>query len=388
MPDAVQTAPATGKTHAEPASVAVAPGGRPLDIAYLCLQVTKEGQASYAHVNEIIGGLRELGHSVTLYEPRHLKRYGALVRAVEFVKTQNRMRREARGVNVIYCRAHFATLMTSLWARRRRIPMVLEVNGPYEDLFIAWPRTRYLRPLFEWLMGTQYRHADALVTVTSGLQRWLSEETGRDDVSVIPNAANDRLFKPNSPVPEGMPDRYVAFVGALALWQGLTHVLEAATLPEWPDDVKLLIAGDGAQHDLAVEAARTNERVVFLGKRSYGDIPGILCGSIASLVPKVELGGRSITGLSPLKLYEAMACAVPVVATDFPGQAEVLRDERCGIVIPPEDPRAIAEAVRRLVADPAEARAMGERGRVAVEREHSWARRAEQTADILQRVAR
>lgn len=364
------------------------PAGRPLDIAYLCLQVTKEGQASHAHVHEIIGGLRELGHVVTLYEPRHLKRYGPLVRAREFLRTQKRMRREAREVDVIYCRAHFATLITSWWARRRKIPMVLEVNGPYEDLFIAWPRTRYVRPLFEWLMGTQYRHADGLVTVTSGLQTWLAGETGRDDVAVIPNAANDRLFRPGRPVPEGLPDRYVAFVGALAPWQGLVHVLEAATLPEWPDDVTLLIAGDGMQHELAEEAARTNPRVLFLGKRPYGDIPGILCGSIASLVPKVELGGRSITGLSPLKLYEAMACAIPVVATDFPGQAEVLRDERCGIVIPAEDATAIAQAVRTLAEDPAEGRAMGERGRAAVEREHSWARRAEQTALILERVAR
>jgi glycosyltransferase involved in cell wall biosynthesis len=366
----------------------VNPTGRQLDIAYLCLQVTKEGQASYAHVNEIIGGLRDLGHSVTLYEPRHLERYGPLVRAREFIRTQNRMRREARNVDVIYCRAHFATLMTSLWARRKRIPMVLEVNGPYEDLFIAWPRTRYFRPLFEWLMGTQYRNADALVTVTSGLQTWLSDETGRSDVYVIPNAANDRLFRPNTPVPDGLPDRYVAFVGALALWQGLPHVLEAATLEEWPEDVTLLIAGDGAQREMALEAGRSNERVVFLGRRPYGDIPGILCGSVASLVPKVELGGRSITGLSPLKLYEAMACATPVVATDFPGQAEVLRDEQCGIVIPPEDPVAIASAVRILAEDPETARRMGARGRVAVEREHSWARRAEQTADILVRVAR
>jgi len=374
-----------GKTMADAAAV---DGHRPLRIAYLCLQVTKEGQASFAHVHEIIDGLCELGHSVTLYEPRHLKRYGALVRAVEFVRTQIRMLRQARDVDVVYCRAHFATLMTAMWARRRNIPMVLEVNGPYEDLFIAWPRTRHFRPLFEWLMGTQYRNADALVTVTSGLQRWLAEETGRDDVSVIPNAANHRVFRPDSPVPDGMPDRYVAFVGALALWQGLTHAIEAAKLPEWPPDVKLLIAGDGAQRDLALEAAATNDRVVFLGRRPYGDIPGILCGSIASLVPKVELGGRSITGLSPLKLYEAMACAVPVIATDFPGQAEVLRAERCGIVIPPEDPRAIAEAVRALADDPDEAQAMGERGRMAVEREHSWTRRAEQTAEILQRVVR
>ncbi|MBE0417452.1 MAG: glycosyltransferase family 4 protein [Coriobacteriia bacterium] len=364
------------------------PGERTLDIAYLCLQVTKEGQASYAHVHEIVGGLKELGHTVTLYEPRHLKRYGPLVRACEFVRTQRRMQREARGADVVYYRAHFATLLSLLWARRRGIPTVLEVNGPYEDLFIAWPRTRYLRPLFEWMMGTQYRRADALVTVTPGLQRWLAEETGRHGVFVVPNAANHRLFQPEASPPDGLPDRYVTFVGALAVWQGIPHVLEAVGLPEWPDDVSLLIAGAGAQREMVLEAAGKNERVVYLGRRPYTDIPGILCGSIAALVPMTDYRGRSNTGLSPLKLYEAMACGVAVVATDFPGQSELLRDEQCGIVIPPEDPSAIARAVRTLAEDPEAARAMGERGRKAVEREHSWVKRAEQTAGILLRVAR
>lgn len=388
MHGAVPTSVAAEETGASTGVTPAESNRRSLNIAYLCLQVTKEGQASYAHVREIISGLREHGHTVTLYEPRHLKRYGALVRAKEFITTQKRLRREADDVDVIYCRAHFATLITAIWARRRGIPMVLEVNGPYEDLFIAWPRTRYLRPFFEWLMGTQYRRADALVTVTGGLRTWLASETGRDDVFVVPNGANHHLFRPNVPPIPGLPDRYAAFVGALARWQGIPYLLSAATLPQWPSDVTLLIAGKGAEREMVEEAARTNERVVYLGRRPYGDIPAILCGSIASLVPMTDLGGRSASGLSPLKLYEAMACAIPAVATDFPGQAEVLRDEQCGIVIPPEDPKAIAEAVRVLAEDPDKAHAMGKRGRIAVEREHSWARRAEQTAEILLRVAR
>lgn len=374
--------------HEQPAQHHEQPAQRSLTIAYLCLQVTKEGQASYAHVHEIIAGLRELGHTVTLYEPRHLKSYGPLRRMYEFLRTQWRMQREAASADVIYCRAHFAAIMTSLWARIKHIPIVQEVNGPYEDLFIAWPSTRHLRPLFEWLMRFQYRHANALITVTSGLQQWLAKETGHHRVSIVPNAANDRIFHPGAPVPDGLPARYAVFVGALAAWQGLPHLIGAATLPEWPGDVALLIVGEGALHELALQAASTNARVVFLGRRPYHEIPGILCGSIASLVPMVDLSGRSRTGLSPLKLYEAMACGIPVIATDFPGQAEVLREEKCGIVVPPENPLAIAQAVRTLAENPEAAREMGIRGRQAVEREHSWTKRAEQTAEILQSIAR
>ncbi|MDY0086976.1 MAG: glycosyltransferase family 4 protein [Coriobacteriia bacterium] len=387
MHDTVRDMPATD-AHLDSVSSAQSGETRSLNIAYLCLQVTKEGQASHAHVHEIISGLRELGHTVTLYEPRHLRHYGPLVRAWEFYKTQSRLRREAADADVIYCRAHFATRMTSKWARRQGIPMVLEVNGPYEDLFIAWPKTRFLRQFFEWLMGTEYRNADALLTVTGGLQSWLAHETGRDDVRVVPNGANHRLFHPGVPRIEGLPDRYVAFVGSLARWQGIPYMLAAMSEPQWPADVMLLIAGDGAERDMVEEAARVNERVVYLGKRPYADIPAILCSSIASLVTMTDLCDRASTGLSPLKLYEAMACAVPAITTDFPGQAELLRDERCGILIPSEDPKAIADAVEALAADPEEAHAMGARGRIAIEREHSWARRAEQTAAILDSAAR
>jgi len=355
-------------------------------IAYLCLQVTKEGQASYAHVHEIIAGLARRGIDVTLFEPAHLERYGAFVRLREFVATQRRLRTRSRDARAVYIRAHFASFPTAWWARRRSIPVVQEVNGPYEDLFIAWPATRRFAPLFVWLMRTQYRWADSLVTVTEELRVWLEDETGRDDVCVIPNGANTGLFTPEAETVRGLPERYVVFVGEMAAWQGIRVALEAVDEPTWPKGTHLVLVGDGASRELARQRASSDNRIHWLGRLPYRSIPGVLVGALAALAPMEDLGGRAATGLSPLKLYEALACGVPVVASDFPGQADLIRATGCGLVIAPGDPRALAEAVASLAANPSGAREMGLRGMREVRERHSWDARAAATADVVRQA--
>jgi len=78
----------------------------------------------------------------------------------------------------------------------------------------------------------------------------------------------------------------------------------------------------------------------------------------------------------PLAVLEAMACGLPVVATDVGGTAEAVRDGETGALVPPGDDAALAAALRRLTADPDALRRMGEAGRTVVEREFSLARMA------------
>ena len=203
--------------------------------------------------------------------------------------------------------------------------------------------------------------------------RWLKGEIGRDDISVIPNGANTDLFRPDAPRPSSLPERYVVFVGALAVWQGIDTAIAAANLPEWPSDVSLVIAGDGAVCSDVEAAANTEERVVYLGVIPYEKVPGVLANSVAGLSPQSSVGERGQTGLSPLKLYEMASCATPVIVSDYPGLSEFVREHECGLgSMPRNDPRKLAAAVARLAADSDEASAMGACGRTAVTSLHSW----------------
>ena len=178
----------------------------------------------------------------------------------------------------------------------------------------------------------------------------------------------------------------MVFIGALASWQGIDTVLEAVDTPDWPLEVDLVVAGDGRERDRVDEAARVNAHVRWLGTIPYDEAPALLSGSLAALVPMADVP-RSRYGLSPLKLFEAMACGVPVVASDLPGLGDTVRANQCGITFPAGDADALARSVAHLAQDRELAGEMGSRGRIAAETHYSWDARAGQTEQMLLRTS-
>jgi glycosyltransferase involved in cell wall biosynthesis len=353
-----------------------------VSIHYLCLQATREGQASHAHVREIIKGLERRNWRVMLFEPSYnSKPPGPFRRLLGFLETQWRLLRSPRP-DILYIRAHFAAWPSALWAHLIGLPTLQEVNGPYEDLFVAWPWTQRMARLFIWLMRSQLRWASAVIAVTPQLAEWVRKEAKHDRVFVVTNGANTDLFHPNAKANIELSYPYVVFFGALAPWQGIRTLLEAAKTKYWPSEVRLVIAGDGAERP-HVEKAACYGQVVYLGSVPYQELPGIVAHSLAGLSPQNALAGRSRTGLLPLKVFETLACGVPVIVTDWPGQANLVRENQCGLVVPPDDPKAIAEAVAYLYYHPKERIMMGKKGRRLVELEYSWDRCAQKISEIL-----
>jgi glycosyltransferase involved in cell wall biosynthesis len=163
-------------------------------------------------------------------------------------------------------------------------------------------------------------------------------------------------------------------------------MLEAVSCSTWPDDIYLIIVGDGVEARKVKAAASTNEKIVYLGRQPQRALPGLIGGSIASL--SVKVGKWETTGLLPLKLFETLACSIPIIVTDYPGMGDFVRTHDCGMVVPPNSPTAIAAAVHQLAKNKDAARKMGARGRKAVESDHSWDKRAEQTLDVLHSIVK
>ncbi|PMQ01795.1 MAG: glycosyltransferase WbuB [Dictyoglomus sp. NZ13-RE01] len=363
-----------------------------MKLKYLCLQATQEGQASYTHVHEIINGLQKRGWDVELFEPSYSKKNFAptiLQRLFEFIFTQLKLLIKIKKGDLIYIRSHFAAFPTSIVAKLRKIPVIQEVNGPYEDLFIAWPWTRHFKGFFKWLIKVQYKISDAIIVVTPQLKEWIMSEIGGSkstNIYVISNGANTNLFTPNAESKYKLEKPYVVFFGALAPWQGIDTMLEAVQDSNWPENVKLVIMGDGVERPKVEKAVQENNRIIYLGKIPYKEVPGVVSNSIAGLSPKNNIGGRSNTGLSPLKVYEILACGVPAIVTDFPGQADIIREHQCGIVVSLDSPEEIARAVRYLYEDENKRKEMGRRGREVILKEHSWDRKAEYTEKVLREI--
>jgi len=338
-------------------------------------------------VREIVDGLRAAGAQVTLFEPRYRSdenRPGLLGRVVPMLRTELRAIAALRSADVLYVRHHFATLPVLVLAALLRKPLVQEINGPSDDLFIAWPQLRPVRGPMIWMARIPYHWTDEVITVTPQLGAWLETEPGRHRVSVIRNGADVNLFHPNATRPPWLPSSYVMFFGALAPWQGIVTMLSATEHPDWPAAVRLVIAGDGLLRE-TVENAVGAGRVIFLGSRPQGELPGIVAGSIASLIVK-DHPAHAESGLSPLKLYESMAAGVPIVVSALPGLQDTIERHDCGIVVPAADVAAVARAVAALHASPELAARLGDNGRRAAVAEHSWQASADATAQVVARA--
>ncbi|MGB0614128.1 MAG: glycosyltransferase family 4 protein, partial [Miltoncostaeaceae bacterium] len=147
----------------------------------------------------------------------------------------------------------------------------------------------------------------------------------------------------------------VLYVGGLGPLRGLPLMLEAFPKVGVPG-ARLLLAGPGDPGELP-------PGVEYLGVVDHSEVPHLLARASVAWIPLRRHGNydRAV----PTKLVEAMAMGRPVVASDLPRMAAIVRSTGCGIVVPADDPAAHAEAIRSLLDDPDRARRMGEAGRRA-----------------------
>lgn len=355
----------------------------PARTAYLCLQVTEQGQASHAHVHEIIAGLRRRGWDVDLFEPGHRAGGASLpVRLAAVLLLQLRLWARLRRYDVLYVRFHPLAAPSAVVARLLGVPVVAEVNGTPRDFVDVHPSLRRWEGALGRLGDVVLRRSAAIVVVTDELARWAGTRNHDVPIAVIPNAANPQLFRPR---PAGDDDgrAYVCLVGALTPWQGVDVLLDAVADPAWPAGVDARIVGDGPARQQVERAAAADRRIRYEGVVAYERVGELVSGALAAVSLKTEAAWHA----SPLKLFEAMACGVPVIVTDQPGQARVVEEAGCGVVVPTGDASAVARAVRELHAEPERRRQLGEAGRLAVEESHSWDDRAGRTAALLAEVA-
>ena len=358
------------------------PAGR---LAYLSLEVLLPGRAAYTHVTEMIAGLERRGWHVSpfLAQPTGSAASRSPVRRIpEHWRVLAKALWQLRRHDVLYIRSHPFAWPAALAARRAGLIVVHEINGLIRDLKVTYPILHPVHSQIVALQMAQHRAANALFAVTPGLVAQLQETLPGQSVHLVPNGANLALFTPDGP--RYRHERpYVLFVGSLVRWHGIDTMLSALAHPAWPAGLDLLIAGEGMEGSTLAEAEKRLPNLVWLRRQEYEALPALLRGAVAALVPIGNPDGRSSRGVFPLKLFEAMACGTPVVVTDLPGQAELVRDSGCGVVVPVDDAGRLAAAVAQLMADLAESHVMGDRGALEAHRAHGWQHRADQVHAVL-----
>ena len=209
------------------------------------------------------------------------------------------------------------------------------------------------------LLSAVYRRVDAGIAVSEAAAAFLARAIP-GEVDIVPNGLDvDRFAHPGPPA-EGMPPgRLLLWVGRLDPQKGFPVLIRAfARLADAFPDLWLLVAGDGRDRGAAgslPEAVR--RRVRMLGAVRHEDLPPYHAAAevfVSSATARESFG---------YVLVEAMAAGLPVVATDIAGYREVVRDGVEGLLVPPNDPDALARALARILSDPGLAARLGVAGR-------------------------
>ncbi|RMH19040.1 MAG: glycosyltransferase family 1 protein [Acidobacteria bacterium] len=233
----------------------------------------------------------------------------------------------------------------------------------------GWTERRFLlfkAPVQLALGALSARLADRVLACSAQTAREVERDYGVRGVGVLPNVTGGLPIAAAPPQAGDPPPGYLLFVGRLRIRKGVEVLLEALAelrsaaggAPATPP-ARLVIAGSGEQQAaLAARAAQLglDDAVRFLGRCDAGRVRRLLAAARALVVPSIYEG-------MPLVILEAMAEGVPVVASAVSGIPEVVIDGDCGWLVPPEDPPALAAALRQVLADPEAARRRGERGR-------------------------
>jgi colanic acid biosynthesis glycosyl transferase WcaI len=266
-------------------------------------------------------------------------------------------------------------------ARARRASLVFNIQDVYPDVAIdlgALTSPRVIAASYKLELWS-YHRADAVTVLSDDLRDNLVEKLGpaqADKIRVIPNFVDTELIRPMPSenayrAEHGLSGkRVVLYAGNVGMSQSLDLILHAARrLRDEHPDVVFVINGGGAALIGLRQAAGELDNVRFVPTQPIERLPELLAAGDVHLVPlKRGLARASV----PSKTYSILAAGRPLVASVDEGSevARIVERAGAGVAVPPDDPDAFTDAVRRLLEAPGEAAAMGLRGRAWVE---GWA---------------
>ena len=249
---------------------------------------------------------------------------------------------------------------------------VLEVNAP---LIEEQATHRHLsdRPAAEAVARSVFGTAHAILAVSSGVAAYL-RRFGVDArcIHVVPNGVDVSRFAPGPPV-RNATDLTIGFIGTLKPWHGLSTLVAAVGLAcEQGLLARLLIVGDGPERgviEAELDARGLAARVEFTGAVPPSEVPALLSRMDVAVAPYPDLTDFYF---SPLKIMEYMAAGCAIVASRIGDIDGLIEHDVTGLLCPPGDAAALAQALVRLHAEPLTRTRLGTAARAKASRDLGW----------------
>lgn len=304
--------------------------------------------------------IEDLRIPVTEYSIRSLRSSKAVKQQLNFA----RYIRDNK-IQIVHTYGFYANAFAVPAARIARVPVVVASIRETGDLW---------SPMQRRVMKFVCRLAHCvMVNAEAVAERLVAEGYDREKMTVIRNGIDLSRFARNGGDAKlrqelGLAPRtpLIAVFSRLNPLKGVEFFLEAAAImaPRFPEARFLVVGGtlpgeEAYQRELErlVDRLGLGNRVVFTGFRL--DVPELLSEVTISVLPSLSEGLSNV-------LLESMAAGVPAVATKVGGNPEAVEDGVTGLLVPPRDPSALAQAISRLLENPEMARSFGAAGRQRV----------------------
>ena len=269
-------------------------------------------------------------------------------------------------------------------AKRWNIPLVISALGTIERK-VAYEGSYTSKQIIEAMS-----FADRILSVSEDLKlHRVNLGIDKNKVHVVPNGVDIGKFKPagkahaRSILNLPRDKNIVLFVGALRKIKGVDYLIEAAH--SFVDkDTYLFMVGrdDGLKKNLEKRAheLKIANYIKFTGPVNHEDIPLWISASDILVLPSLSEGRPNV-------ILEALACEVPVVATDVGGIPELMVDGETGYLVPPKSPDELSRKINKLLDDKNRREKMGKFGRKCIiQRGLTWEAHAKTTVDIYQEL--
>ena len=284
--------------------------------------------------------------------------------------------------------AHFHDPELLPWALLLRLSGIRVIYDVHEDVPAALQSKTYIRPslrvpaavLISAVEKIVARFSVAIIPATPAIgENFPSAKSTL--VQNFPLLAE--LLVKDTKTDESVAHQF-AYVGGITYIRGAIEMLQAIVLIE-AGDVRLEMAGNFSPTlEAELKEMAGWDKVKFHGWADRGEVAEMLARCRAGLV--LFHPEPNHVRAQPNKLFEYMAAGLPVIASHFPLWREIVDSAGCGLLVDPQDPQAIADAMQWILDNPDKAAAMGRRGRAAVEESYNWEAESEKLTALYRRL--
>lgn len=208
-----------------------------------------------------------------------------------------------------------------------------------------------------------FNKADALISPSVYLaERYISAGFPKEKITVIANGLDTRYFRPCRKERTGK--LRIAYAGYFGRHKGISTLIKAVSLTG-DKNISILLAGDGEEEEQYVKLSKLwgiSDQLCFYGKLDNRGTLKLYNDADIYCLPSIWPENR------PVSITEAMACGLPVIASDIGGVKELVHDNETGLLFHAGDPHGLADSIIKLRDDPKLRRRMGKHGRKSIKR--------------------